>query len=140
MLKIAKDRPEAILLGLSLYHGRECIHCNTTTKRTKKYDCLECHKKAALKAVKTYMKTPKGRALKKTYRRLRKAGEQRAMPSWADRKKIAEIYREAQEKRLHVDHIIPLKGKLVCGLHVPENLQLMGPLENVRKGNSFEVT
>ena len=137
MLEIAKDRQEAIFKGLPHYHGKECVHCNTTTKRTKKYDCLECHKKAALKSVKAYLKTPKGRASKSVYRRLRKVGERRAMPAWADRKKIAEIYAEAREKGLHVDHIIPLKGKWVCGLHVPENLQLLDPEENLRKRNHY---
>jgi hypothetical protein len=39
----------------------------------------------------------------------------------------------------HVDHIIPLQGDLVSGLHVPSNLQVMRGVENVRKNKKFEV-
>ena len=37
----------------------------------------------------------------------------------------------------HVDHIIPLKGKLVSGLHVAANLQVLTETANKAKGNSF---
>lgn len=60
------------------------------------------------------------------------------MPSWADRKLIAYIYKEARYLGLEVDHIIPLKHPLVCGLHVEENLQLLTPEENNKKRNKFD--
>jgi hypothetical protein len=37
----------------------------------------------------------------------------------------------------HVDHVIPLQGKLVSGLHTPYNLQVIPGTENVRKSNTF---
>jgi len=39
----------------------------------------------------------------------------------------------------HVDHIIPLQGENVSGLHTPFNLQVIPWSDNVRKSNTFEV-
>jgi excisionase family DNA binding protein len=66
-----------------------------------------------------------------------------ATPKWADRKAIARIYLECRQKsRLtgtpyHVDHIIPLQGRNVCGLHVETNLRISQKVENMRKSNKF---
>lgn len=75
----------------------------------------------------------------------RKHGQKLATPIWADRAAIDAIYIEARQLQeqdgieRHVDHDIPLKHPLVCGLHVPANLKVMTALENMRKHNEFRV-
>ena len=59
-----------------------------------------------------------------------------ATPEWADLKKIKEIYFNRPDG-YHVDHIIPLQSEIVCGLHVPENLQYLPAYTNRAKGNKF---
>jgi len=69
--------------------------------------------------------------------RLREIAEIRQRPKWANLKKIMEIYVNRPEG-YHVDHIIPLRGKTVSGLHVESNLQYLPALENMKKHNTFK--
>jgi hypothetical protein len=58
-----------------------------------------------------------------------------AIPTWADLTAIERLYAEAAASGMHVDHIFPLQGETVCGLHVANNLRVLTPLENLKKGN-----
>lgn len=58
------------------------------------------------------------------------------VPKWADLEKIKEFYRGCPEG-YHVDHILPLKGELISGLHVLGNLQYLTAEENMKKGNRY---
>ena len=75
----------------------------------------------------------------------RRAAELCRAPAWADLEKIRLIYANARVmtemlgEPWHVDHIIPLQGKFVSGLHVPENLQILPGVENIRKSNRFDL-
>lgn len=69
-----------------------------------------------------------------------------ATPSWVDDTHLKDIesvyicsklFSMYTGEKYHVDHIIPLKGKNVSGLHVYENLQILPAKENMRKNNSF---
>ena len=77
-------------------------------------------------------------ALRK-YRRFREA-----FPDWADRDAIVAIYAECRRLNAkagyiayHVDHIIPVLGVRVSGLHVADNLQILPAKENRQKYNKF---
>jgi len=68
----------------------------------------------------------------------RRATKVQATPNWGNLIAIKEIYRTCPEG-YHVDHIVPLQNKLVCGLHCEFNLQHLPIKENLSKGNRFEV-
>lgn len=65
----------------------------------------------------------------------------RATPSWANPFFIEEAYHLAKLRSemtgfaWHVDHVVPLKSRIVCGLHVEHNLAVVPAPYNLSKGN-----
>ena len=84
----------------------------------------------------------KTNAIKAKYR----ASKYNATPKWLTKQHLEEIkvfYKEAKKlsddtgELYQVDHIVPLQGVEVCGLHVPWNLQILTKTENVSKFNKL---
>ena len=78
----------------------------------------------------------------------RLTGKLQRTPAWLDEDDmwmIEQAYELAALRtklfgfKWHVDHVIPLQGRLVSGLHVPTNLQVIPALHNLAKGNCFAV-
>jgi hypothetical protein len=89
------------------------------------------------------------RAKVNSYNSYRRALELQATPSWLTEEQLnqiesfywlSKVQYELTDTKYHVDHIVPLKGKTVCGLHVPWNLQVIPALENICKGNKIAIS
>ena len=87
---------------------------------------------------------PEKHAAREAKRRAKKLS---ATPSWLTGPqraqinrtyKLAHLMREITGKEYHVDHIAPLNGENICGLHVPWNLQVIQARDNLSKSNKFE--
>ena len=52
---------------------------------------------------------------------------------------LAQMRTKESGQEWHVDHIVPLRNKKVCGLHTPWNLQVIPKMENLKKKNTFVV-
>ena len=78
----------------------------------------------------------RNKAVKAAGQRKRYADKLNRTPLWANIEEIICFYKNCP-KGYHVDHIVPLKGIFVSGLHVLDNLQYLSALENVVKSNKF---
>jgi 5-methylcytosine-specific restriction endonuclease McrA len=90
-------------------------------KQTKEY--RQAWRRANKKLVTSYARKYQANKLKRT-------------PAWADLEAIELFYLNCPDG-YEVDHIIPLQGKKVSGLHVLDNLQYLTMYENRSKGNKF---
>lgn len=142
-------RATAIINGDTFYHGKQCKRCGGTLKYTKAKQCVACYK--ARKSSAPYLE--KARAAQNERRkndggayakRMRETNRSRQsnfdlhkrLLSADDLKKIRLFY-EGCPHGMQVDHIVPIKSQMVCGLHVPWNLQYLADAENKSKGNRW---
>jgi 5-methylcytosine-specific restriction endonuclease McrA len=133
-------------------------HCKLCIKKSRKRSYVK-HREKRVATSKAYYENNKDKikASRKRYRQSsegkakinarnnkRKAQKLQATPKWLTEehfKQIEQFYIAAKDLRwedeMHVDHIVPLNGVTISGLHVPWNLQLLTKEENLRKGNKF---
>ena len=71
-----------------------------------------------------------------------KGNVKQATPKWASFELMNLVYKQAKHLTVttgiqhDVDHIVPLKGRTVCGLHCEANLRAIPHEENLAKSNS----
>jgi hypothetical protein len=154
---------DALAAGLSFFFtGRHCSKGHTAPRRVSTGQCQECFEinKAAKSEYhraytlanrekqnalsKVWYENNKARALQKVLRR--RTAKTKATPDWlseGDKKNITAIYEmscritKCLGIKHHVDHIVPLRGNGVCGLHVPWNLAAIPASLNIRKYNKL---
>jgi hypothetical protein len=126
-------RPEARAAQRAHYSANKAIYIERATERNRNNPV------ARLRYNRVW--SEKNRDKRALYNVARRTAVAIATPAWASEEEIAVIYAEAQRLtnetgvRQSVDHFYPLKGKNVCGLHVPANLRVIPYVENCRKGN-----
>lgn len=143
---------------LSLINCKRCTKCNVIKRMTEYHIdnskslgiqsiCKECnyfrnkkyrseHRQEYLEYLQYYRVNHAKEYLART-RRYKLSKAQR-VPKWADLDKIKEIYKKCPEG-YHVDHVIPLNGTNVSGLHVENNLQYLSPQDNIAKSNKYSL-
>lgn len=120
----SKEKKEA---KVRLYKNKKCSSCSVSFKPLSSVakrcaDCAKIHKAKQKRESKCIYK-----------RRVRIA-----TPLWEDKNAIKEFYKNCPDG-FHVDHIIPLRGKNVTGLHTLSNLQYLPKEENMRKSNIYSL-
>lgn len=129
-------------LPLSQFHMRNRKREDGSTYQTAYAHCKSCRRIDNRK----HEHTPTGKARNKRNNALRDRRNRQATPKWLtteQRKQIISIYDHMRDcniitgEEYHVDHIVPLRGENVCGLHVPWNLQILPADVNISKSNKY---
>jgi len=130
-----KNREQEAARALAYYHA------NRDDRRAKHFDYMA----RTAEQQKRYRNETKDEYNARTAKR-RAALEERT-PPWLTREHFAQmqrLYKLAKEigkttgEPQHVDHIVPLRGRTVSGLHVPWNLRVVPAVRNIQKGNKHD--
>jgi hypothetical protein len=135
---------------------RQCIDCIALWSLNAYYRAMKSPAKKEIRAKiasryyqnnkeerNAYRRTKKYPGKKAFHSQTRRADKDQRTPVWANKDLIEVFYIKAKfmewftGDKYHVDHIIPLRGKLVSGLHVENNLQVIPAKENLSKNNKF---
>lgn len=149
--KLPKSRQEARDSGSPYYFtNKPCKHGHLDKRYTSTGGCFFCHYsfcrleredpdkwQRRLERQRARMKTPVGRALRRTNGASRRAAEVAKTPKWANTAAIRDFYAGCPEG-FHVDHIIPLRNGVFPSVHSLENLQYLPAQENFSKRNNVD--
>ena len=131
--------------SMSQFHMRTRKRKDGSTYKVPYSHCKTCRRTDNKKQEHTVQ----GKKRKRANTAVRSKRTREATPSWLtseQKQDIAAIYEHMRDCRAvtgedyHVDHIVPLKGEVVCGLHVPWNLQVIPAYVNMSKSNSLDDT
>ena len=131
---------------------KDCYKEQVNTWKAKNPDKVKSYtKKSRQENIERYRKTynkwqSNNRPIKNAVGSIRRARKLNATPKWlTDRQKAEMLYKYSIAKeaeiltgdKYHVDHIVPLVNDVICGLHVPWNLQVLPSDLNLKKNNTF---
>lgn len=151
------SRKEARAVGLKRYFtGKACKHGHVAERKVSSRECFECRRvdnarryadpeyaERVREAIHEWRK--ENPAKNAAHSAKRHAAKLQRTPAFGAQDLIPifyEVARSATERTgipHHVDHIIPLRGRNVSGLHVFNNLQILTASENSSKRNSWEA-